>query len=90
MDVRQDIEIARQVLKKYNGKRLILFGSHADGAAIETSDIDFAVDIKPESFFKFYIELEERLNKKADLLLMSSLPKKFRERIERKGIPCDA
>lgn len=88
MDIREDIEIARQVLKKYNGKKLILFGSYADGTAGESSDIDLAVDINPEYFFKFYIELEDRLSKRVDLLLISSLTKKLRDRIERKGVLC--
>jgi predicted nucleotidyltransferase len=88
IDIRKDIEIAKQLLKKYNGKKLILFGSHADGSADESSDIDFAVDINHEYFFKFYIELEEQLNKKIDLILISSLMKKFRERIEEKGVLC--
>jgi predicted nucleotidyltransferase len=87
-EIRQDIEIAKQILKKYDGKKLILFGSYADGTANESSDIDFAVDINPEFFFKFYLELEERLNKKVDLILISSLLKKFRERIEKKGVLC--
>ncbi len=87
-DIRKDIEIAKQLLRKYNGKKLILFGSYADGSADEFSDIDFAVDISPEYFFKFYIELEERLDKKVDLILISSLMKKFRERIEKKGVLC--
>jgi len=88
IDIRKDIEIEKQLLKKYNGKKLILFGSHADGSADESSDIDFAVDINPEYFFKFYIELEEQLNKKIDLILIPFLMKKFRERIEEKGVLC--
>jgi predicted nucleotidyltransferase len=88
MDVRKDIEIAKQVLKKYDGKKLILFGSCAEGTADESSDIDFAVDINPEYFFKFYIELEERLCRRVDLLLISSLTNRLRERIERKGVLC--
>jgi predicted nucleotidyltransferase len=88
MDIQKDIEVARQILKKYNGKKLILFGSYADGSAVESSDIDFAVDINPEYFFKFYLELEERLSKKVDLLLISSLTTKFKERIEKKGVYC--
>ncbi|UCH96355.1 MAG: nucleotidyltransferase domain-containing protein [Candidatus Aminicenantes bacterium] len=88
IDIQKDIEIAKQLLKKYNGKKLILFGSHADGSADESSDIDFAVDINPEYFFKFYNELEEQLNKKVDLILISSLMKRFRERIEKKGVLC--
>jgi len=87
-NIQKDIEIARQILRKYNGKKLILFGSYADGTADESSDIDFAVDMNPEFFLKFYIELEERLNKKVDLILISSLLKKFRERIEKKGVVC--
>lgn len=88
MDIQKDIDLARQILKKYNGKKLILFGSYADGSAVESSDIDFAVDINPEYFFKFYLELEERLSKKVDLLLISSLTTKFKERIEKKGVYC--
>ncbi len=88
MDIQKDIEVARQILKKYDGKKLILFGSYADGSAVESSDIDFAVDINPEYFFKFYLELEERLSKKVDLLLISSLTTKFKERIEKKGVYC--
>lgn len=88
MDIQKDIDLARQILKKYNGKKLILFGSYADGSAVESSDIDFAVDINPEYFFKFYLELEEQLSKKVDLLLISSLTTKFKERIEKKGVYC--
>jgi len=88
MDIQKDIEIAKQILKKYDGKKLILFGSYADETADESSDIDFAVDINPEYFFKFYIELEERLSKRVDLILLSSLTKKFKERIQKKGVLC--
>lgn len=55
-DIQKDIEIARQTLRKYKGKKLILFGSYADGTADESSDIDFAVDMNPEFFLNFYIE----------------------------------
>jgi predicted nucleotidyltransferase len=87
-DIHKDIEIAKRLLKKYGGKKLILFGSHADGTADEFSDIDFAVDMDPKFFFKFYIELEAQINKKVDLILIPSLMKKFRERIEKKGVLC--
>jgi len=88
MDIGKEIKTAARILKKYHGKKLILYGSYADGTANESSDIDLAVEIPPEFFFKYYVELEERLSKPVDLRLLSSLTDKFRERVERKGVLC--
>ncbi len=86
MDIQKELDIARELLKKFDGKKLILFGSHADGSADESSDIDLAVDMNPTFFWRYYVELEEKINKNVDLVLLSTLSEKFKNRIESKGI----
>ncbi|MCX6584031.1 MAG: hypothetical protein NT166_27980 [Candidatus Aminicenantes bacterium] len=53
MDIQKDIEVARQILKKYNGKKLILFGSYADGSAVEYNRVSGQFpDSKAPAYFR--------------------------------------
>ncbi len=54
--------------RKYNAKRIILFGSGCDPLT-ESNDIDLAVEgINDSLFFKFYSELIFSLSKPVDLV----------------------
>ncbi len=57
----------KQLLKKYNIKRIILFGSFAKDTQNDKSDIDIAVEIENPSFlllFEIKDELEKNLKEK--------------------------
>jgi predicted nucleotidyltransferase len=56
----------RDLAKRYNVKKVILFGSSCDPAR-ESNDIDLAVEgIPPSQFFKFYGDLIFSLSKPVD------------------------
>ena len=68
MITEQDKNTIIDLAKKYQIKRLFLFGSNVDSNK-EARDIDLAVEgIKEELFFKFYSELIFGLSKPVDLI----------------------
>ena len=75
-------EIANRVLpvaRRYGLRSVYVFGSYARGQAREDSDIDLLVDTTGTnlnsllSLGKLYCDLEEELEKKIDLITVSSL-----------------
>ena len=93
-----DIDAIRTLLlpivKKYNIKRLYLFGSYARGEAREDSDIDLMIEERDTqgmiSFVAIQEAMEERLKKKVDLVEHDAVMKndtragkRFREHVER-------
>ena len=74
--------IIAPIAKKYRLPAVYLFGSYARGNATEKSDIDILVDTTGtdlKSLFSLgalYVELEDALNKKIDLITVSSLEQK--------------
>ena len=61
---------------RFSVSRIGLFGSYLKGAAIETSDIDFLVDLSEPTFdhymdLKFY--LEDLFKRPVDLILADTL-----------------
>lgn len=72
------------ILKKNDVKRAAVFGSVARGTAKKASDIDLLVEFKGNDkslldLSGLKIELEEKLNKKVDLLTYNSLNPLLRE-----------
>lgn len=60
-------------VSKYGVKKVLLFGSYADGTANDDSDIDFLVEFDAASVSLFVIsqlkfELEDRLGKQVDVI----------------------
>lgn len=71
--------IVTPVAVQYGLRAVYVFGSYANGTAREDSDVDLIVDTTGTdltNLFKLgalYSDLEEALNKKIDLLTLSSL-----------------
>lgn len=82
------------IVKKYNIKRLYLFGSYARGEARKDSDIDLLIEGNNThgliSFVAIQEAMEERLKKSVDLVEYDAMMKndtragkRFREHVER-------
>lgn len=77
--------IIAPIAEKYGVENVYLFGSYARGCATSDSDIDLRVDKgKLKGLFMLgalYSDLEDRLDKKLDLLTTGSLEDDFLQRI---------
>lgn len=78
------------IAKQYGVSKVFLFGSYARGEATEQSDLDFRID-KGElhgliQLGGLYSDLEEKFDKKLDLLTTGSLEPQFLERIANEEI----
>jgi hypothetical protein len=86
-DVRKKISSHRYVLeKKYNVKRLGVFGSYVHDSQTDSSDIDILVEFdKPIGWeiVDLQLYLEEILGKNVDLVTIRSLRPELREIILR-------
>lgn len=77
--------IASPIARQYGIAALYLFGSYARGEATPESDIDFRVDrgqvVDLFELGGLYSDLEERFQKKLDVLTTHMLSNRFLERI---------
>ena len=72
---------------------VIVFGSHAQGRARESSDVDVALYIDPEAIganalkvqLQYTVELERAIGKRVDLVLLNLAPPMLRHQIFRNG-----
>ncbi len=81
-----DLQTIRDVSRRYQVKRVVLFGSSLE-AADKAQDIDLAIEgIAPEAFFAYYGDLMMRCSKPVDLVDISK-PSKFNALILRDGVP---
>jgi predicted nucleotidyltransferase len=72
--------------RQYGVRKVLLFGSCAEGHK-EARDIDLGViGIEPRRLFKFYGDLMFRLSKPVDLVDLSK-DTKFNALVKREGIP---
>lgn len=74
------------ILKRHSVKRASIFGSFARGDARAGSDVDFLIEYKGKNKTLFDLvdlksDLEERLDRKVDLITYSSIYWRIRERI---------
>jgi predicted nucleotidyltransferase len=84
---------AKPVLQQRFGvTRLALFGSRARGDNRADSDIDVAIDVRPESRFSLIDlvgvahEIEDETGLHANIFMRRSLDDSFRRTLERDGI----
>jgi predicted nucleotidyltransferase len=79
-------KIIKKISRKYNIKRVLLFGSCLLPDK-ESADIDIAIEgISPQDFYKFYGDLLFSLPKPVDILDLSGTSK-FIQIIQQEGIP---
>ncbi len=78
--------IVSPIAEKYGVEKVYLFGSYARGEATDNSDLDFRIDkgtLKGLIMLgAMYSDLEEKFDKKLDLLTTASLDKEFLNRIK--------
>ena len=97
MNVNSDIKIRKikeqttPILKQYGVVRSSIFGSTARGEETDESDIDILVEFKkPVGLFKMAglkFELQDKLNKKVDILTYRSVYPRLRKFIEKDEVP---
>jgi predicted nucleotidyltransferase len=84
------IKIVEPIAKNHGVDKVWLFGSYARGDATSESDIDFRIEkgIIKDYFMLggFYIDLEDALGKKIDLLTTGSLEADFLEHISKEEV----
>ncbi len=82
-------KIKRQIapiLKKHDVKKAAVFGSFARGESKKNSDIDILIEYKKDDkslldLVRLQFELQEKLNKKVDLLTYNSIHPLLKDRI---------
>ena len=68
-EIRNDIDMAKEILLREGCKEIYIFGSIVDGNYTEISDIDIAtIGLSKSKYFKVYGELLERLSRPIDLV----------------------
>lgn len=95
MALREDIkpalaECVRLCHNDKNIKRLILFGSVADGTNTEDSDIDLCIDttydIRDPGLFKICADINKACGYMCDLLHYNRLAGPIKQEVDRKGV----
>lgn len=81
-------EIRKQVIplcKKYNCKKIALFGSYAKGLEKDKSDVDILIEPPPKlgiiRFASMKLDLQNALNREVDLLTYNSISPYMKESI---------
>lgn len=79
-----------EVAKKYDIKRIYLFGSYVKGQATENSDVDLYMesDLYGLDYFEFVEQLRENLKKKVEVLSNKTIQNhsKIDEEIRKSGV----
>jgi predicted nucleotidyltransferase len=80
-----------QVCAKYGARNVRVFGSVARGEADEQSDIDLLVEFEPNrsllNHAGLWVELQELLGVKVDVVSAHGLKPRIRERVLQEAIP---
>jgi predicted nucleotidyltransferase len=78
------------VIKQYGIAKAFLFGSYARGDAKDESDIDICIEEgRPMSLFDlsgFYMDLEEGLKRRVDVVTTDGITGDFRKNIEKEWV----
>lgn len=79
------------ILKRHNVLKAAIFGSIVRGELNSNSDIDILVDIDNEKslfdFIQLKLELEEKVNRRVDLVEYSTIYPKLKEKILKEQVP---
>ena len=83
--IRQDIDIAAEILRKAGAKEVYAFGSSVHGKLRPDSDIDLAVrGLPPEKFFRAMSTVTFAISRPFDLIDLDE-PDPFTDYLEREG-----
>lgn len=84
-EIEKKIQALKPVLtKKYNVRKIGLFGSYAKGEQSETSDVDILIDLQEPlgwAFFDLKEFLESQLDRPVDLVTRNALKKQLKDKI---------
>lgn len=76
---------AVEILKKEGATRVILFGSLVNDSFQLKSDIDIAVEMPFDSYWKWYLDIEDDLNFPIDLVNLKMINPSFKKFIFEHG-----
>ncbi len=80
-----------RVCAKHGARNVRIFGSVARGDADEQSDIDLLVEFEPERSLldhaALWLELQELLGRKVDVISERGIKPRIRERVLREAVP---
>ena len=80
-----DVETIKQLSRKYNAQKVVLFGSSLDPQR-QANDIDLAIEgVTPKDYYRYCGELMMALTKPVDIVDLS-VPCKFNDIILEEGI----
>jgi len=83
----EKINLSKEYLISIGCKKIILFGSLAEGNITLQSDIDIAVSgVEPGKYLKAVVVLPSLIKSKVDLINFEYISPEFRKIIERDGI----
>jgi len=85
MDIQDVKDKIIPIIKKYHVSRASLFGSIVSGTMNKDSDIDLLVELPPDSslfdMLRVKVSLEEKLNKRVDLVQYKAIKAAYRKEI---------
>lgn len=87
-DILNRLKDAKPEFARYGVQNIGLFGSFSRSAGRPDSDVDFVVRFKQNAtdfynFMNLAYYLEDKLNRKIDLLTFDSLPENFKKVVEK-------
>ena len=88
--LKEDRQVILALAAKHGVSNVRVFGSVARGMAGPNSDVDFLIDVRPGTGWKWvdlWDELEELLGRKVDLIPADSLRESIRETVLREALP---
>lgn len=89
MAISQIESVAASLAKKHGAKKVSLIGSFARGEERLDSDVDILLEkgkIKGMQVLEFQDELEQRLNRKVDVITTTGISTRFLERVKKDAI----
>lgn len=86
MSIKEIKNKIKPILKNHDVKRAAFFGSYARGKQKKNSDVDILIEYKKndKSLFDFIglkLELEDKLNKKVDLVEYSTIRSRIKDKV---------
>ena len=89
MAISQIEPVAASLAEEYGAKKVSLIGSFARGEERLDSDVDILLEqgkIKGMQVLEFQDELEQRLNRKVDVITTTGISTRFLERVKKDAI----